>query len=125
MTSLIHTFVGGTAGRWRIERIQVIVGQTLPSVPRLSIFEGNQSTTLEGSIWLLRGVTSYERYVHKTERSALVDGAVCISCPCGNFTQDSPSRSKLPASSSESAEAVPASLQERLIPLRVGVTCRW
>ena len=72
MTSFFHTFVGGTVGRWRVERIQVIVGQTLPSVPRLSIFEGNQSTNLEGSIWLLRGVTSYERYVHKTERSALV-----------------------------------------------------
>src|SRR5947208_7454816 len=72
MTSFFHTFVGGTVGRWRVERIQVIVGQTLPSVPRLWIFEGNQSTTLEGSIWLLRGVTSYERYVHKTERSALV-----------------------------------------------------
>ena len=72
MTSLLHRFVGGTAGRWRVERIQVIVGQTLPSVPRLSIFEGNQSTTKEGSSWLLRGVTSYERYVHKTERSALV-----------------------------------------------------
>jgi len=72
MTSLFHTFVGGTAGRWQVERMRVIVGQTLPSVPRLSIFEGNQSTTLEGSIWLLSGVTSYERYVHKTERSALV-----------------------------------------------------
>jgi chlorite dismutase len=72
MTSLFHTFIGGAAGRWQVERIQGIVGQTLPSVPRLSIFEGNQSTTLEGSIWLLRGVTSYERYVHKTERSALV-----------------------------------------------------
>jgi len=72
MTSLFHTFVGSTAGRWQVERIEGIVGQTLPSVPRLSIFEGNQSTTLEGSIWLLRGVTSYERYVHKTERSALV-----------------------------------------------------
>src|SRR5947209_9270110 len=72
MTSLLHTFVGGTVGRWQVEGIQGIVGQTLPSVPRLSIYEGNQSTTLEGSMWLLRGVTSYERYVHKTERSALV-----------------------------------------------------
>src|SRR6266852_666377 len=71
MTALLHTFVGGTAGRWQVERNQASVGQTLPSVPQLSIFEGNQSTTLEGSTWLLRGVTSYERYVHKTERSAL------------------------------------------------------
>ena len=72
MTALLHTFVGGTAGRWRVEGMRVIVGQVLPSVLRVSIFEGNQTTTKEGSSWLLRGVTSYERYVHKTERSALV-----------------------------------------------------
>src|SRR5712692_4624943 len=72
MTALLHTFVGGTAGRWQVERIRVIVGQALPSVPLLSIFEGNQATTLEGSSWLLRGITSYERYVHKMERSAFV-----------------------------------------------------
>ena len=72
MTVLLHTFVGGTAGRWRVERIRVIAGQALPSVPRLSIFEGNQAAALEGSIWLLRAVTSYERYLHKMERSALV-----------------------------------------------------
>src|SRR6266700_3289068 len=72
MTSLLHTFVGGTIGTWRVERIQAITGSTLPLVPLLSIFEGNQAPTLEGSIWLLRGVTSYERYLHKMEQSALV-----------------------------------------------------
>jgi len=73
MTSLLHTFVGGTAGGWRVERMGAIAGQTLPPVPRVSVFAGNQATTLEGSSWLLRGVTSYERYVRKMERSALVD----------------------------------------------------
>src|SRR6266849_6553158 len=72
MTSLLHTFVGGAIGRWRVERIQAITGLTLPLVPRLSISEGNQTPISEGKIWLLRGVTSYERYVHKMERSALV-----------------------------------------------------
>jgi Chlorite dismutase len=72
MTVLLHTFVGGTAGRWGVEHMRVIAGQALPSVSRLSIFEGNQAATLEGSIWLLRGVTSYERYLHKMERSVLV-----------------------------------------------------
>src|SRR6266699_6986261 len=72
MTALLHTFVGGTAGRWGVERIRVIAGQPLPAVPLVTIFEGNQAPTLEGSIWLLRGVTSYERYLHKMEQSALV-----------------------------------------------------
>jgi hypothetical protein len=72
LTSPLHTFVGGTIGTWRVERIQAITGSNLPLVPRLSIFEGNQAATLEGSTWLLRGVTSYERYVNKMERFALV-----------------------------------------------------
>src|SRR5207302_6786451 len=71
MTSLLHTFVGGTAGSWRVEGMRVIVGQALPTVPRLSVVEGHQTTTLEGSSWLLRGITSYQRYAHKMERSAL------------------------------------------------------
>ena len=72
MTSLLHTFVGGSIGMWRVERIQAITGSTLPLVPRLSIFEGNQTQISEGRVWLLSGVTSYERYVHKMERSTLV-----------------------------------------------------
>ena len=72
MTALLHTFVGGTAGMWSVEDMRVIVGQALPSAPRLSIYEGHQTPTPVGSIWLLCGVTSYERYAHKTERSALV-----------------------------------------------------
>lgn len=72
MTSHLHTFVGDTIGMWRVDRIQAINGPTLPLVLRLSIFEGNQTPISEGRVWLLRGVTSYERYLHKTERSALV-----------------------------------------------------
>src|SRR5215471_4071948 len=72
MTYSLHTFVGGSIGPWQVKRIQAIAGATLPLVPRLSIFEGNQASTLEGSIWLLRGVPSYERYVNKIERYALV-----------------------------------------------------
>jgi chlorite dismutase len=72
MTALLHTFVGGPFGNWRVEGMRVIAGQALPSVPRLSIFEGHLATALEGSAWMLRGATSYERYVRKTERSALV-----------------------------------------------------
>ena len=72
MISLLHTFAGGTTGSWRVERIQAITGQTLPWVPRLAILKDNQPATREGSTWLLRGVTSYERYVHRSERCALV-----------------------------------------------------
>ena len=72
MTYSLHTFVGGSIGPWQVKRIQAIAGATLPLVPRLSILEGNQVATMQGSIWLLRGVPSYERYVNKIERTALV-----------------------------------------------------
>src|SRR5207247_10070253 len=72
MTPLIHMFVGGTTGKWRVERVSTLIGPALTPVPRLAVFDGNQSTTPEDSVWILRGVTSYERYVHRTERSALV-----------------------------------------------------
>ena len=71
MTALRHTFVGGDSGMWRVERIGSITGSTLPWVPRLTILENNQSTIPKGNVWLLRGVTSYERYIHKMERSTL------------------------------------------------------
>src|SRR6266480_656275 len=72
MTSFLHTFVGGTIGTWRVERIQAITGSTLPLVPQLSISEGNQTPISGGRIWLLRGVTSYERYVQISERYLFV-----------------------------------------------------
>jgi chlorite dismutase len=34
--------------------------------------ENNQTTIPKGTVWLLRGVTSYERYIHKTERPTLL-----------------------------------------------------
>ena len=71
MTAFRHTFVGGDIGMWRVERIGSITGPTLPWVPNLSILENNQTTIPKGTVWLLRGVTSYERYIHRTERSTL------------------------------------------------------
>ena len=72
MTSLIHRFIGGTTGRWRVECISALTGPTLPPVPRLAIFDGYHTTAPADGVWLLRGVTSYERYVQRAERSALV-----------------------------------------------------
>ena len=72
MASLIHLFAGGTTGTWRVERISPLRGRALIPVPRLAIFDGDQSSLSKDSVWLLRGVTSYERYVTRAERAALV-----------------------------------------------------
>lgn len=72
MTKLIHLFVGGITGTWRIESISARSGPPLILVPRMAILDGSQDTIPQGSVWVLRGVTSYERYVQRAERSALV-----------------------------------------------------
>lgn len=72
MTDFIHLFVGGTTGKWRVERASALTGPALAPVRRLAVLDGSQSTTPQDSVWLLRGVTSYERYVQRAERSALV-----------------------------------------------------
>ena len=72
MTGFIHLFVGGTTGKWRVESASALTGPPLTPVPRLSILDGSQITTLQDGVWVLRGVTSYERYVQRAEHSALV-----------------------------------------------------
>jgi hypothetical protein len=72
MASSIHLFVGGTTGTWRVERISPLRGDSLISVPRLESLDGDPSSLSKKRVWLLRGVTSYERYVTRVERSALV-----------------------------------------------------
>src|SRR5947209_15036713 len=72
MTDFIHLFVGGTTGKWRVEHASALTGPALTPVPRLAILDGSQTTTPQDGVWFLRGVTSYERSVHRAERSALV-----------------------------------------------------
>jgi chlorite dismutase len=72
MSGFIHLFVGGTTGKWRVEHASALTGPALSPVSRLAILNGSQSTKPQDSVWLLRGVTSYERYVRRAERSALV-----------------------------------------------------
>src|SRR5437879_420974 len=72
MTDFIQLFVGGTTGKCRVEHTSALTGPTLIPVPRLAILDGSQTTTPQDGVWVLRGVTSYERYVRRAERSALV-----------------------------------------------------
>jgi hypothetical protein len=72
MTNIMHQYVGGTTGRWRIENISALTGPTLTPAPRLTILDGSLTTTPQDGVWFLRGVKSYERYVQRSERSALV-----------------------------------------------------
>jgi chlorite dismutase len=65
------TFIGGLEGAWRIERIDPVIGETLPPAARLAVHEGSQLP--QGAAgWTLRGVAGHARYVRRNEQDALV-----------------------------------------------------
>lgn len=62
-------FIGGTAGAWRVERLERVVGDSLPSAARLAVVDEGYASPQHA--WRLQGVASYERYVVRSERDAL------------------------------------------------------
>jgi len=70
---LLVSFVGRDRGAWRVERLSAVIGQSLPQVGCLEVVEGRPVGDLEG-VWVLRGVTSNERYVERDERDSLLAG---------------------------------------------------
>jgi len=62
-------FVGGHFGPWRVLRIDHVIGNPLAWVPRLAVAEQPPDPATDG--WVLRGVTSFERYVTRAERVLL------------------------------------------------------
>ena len=63
-------FTGGEHGTWRLDALRPVRGEALPQVARLSVI-GPGMAYPSGSRWLLRGVTSNERYVTRAERDEL------------------------------------------------------
>jgi hypothetical protein len=68
----LFNFVGGSSGPWLVERVQSVVGESLPHVSRVSVLAGAATLLSDNNAWLLRGITSNERYVTREEKSALV-----------------------------------------------------
>lgn len=72
MRPLLVAFAGGDDGLWAVERVETVVGRRLDPVPRLDVFEGTAASALDTSAaWVLRGVTSNQRYVSRSEHDAL------------------------------------------------------
>jgi len=63
------TFVAGDLGRWRIEGIRAVIGETLGSASRLDVREGILTPT-DGA-WSLRAVSGHVRYVERPEKTGL------------------------------------------------------
>src|SRR5436309_2052679 len=72
MRPLLVAFAGGEVGSWAVERFDTVAGAQLESVSRLEMIESRATQGLAGRpVWVLRGVTSNERYVLRSEHDAL------------------------------------------------------
>ena len=66
------TFVGGSIGSWRITKLSAVRGEGLPAARHVAVFEGSAPVLRPAEAdWVLRGVTSTERYTTKAEHEAL------------------------------------------------------
>src|SRR5262249_51527796 len=74
-------FVGGQAGGWSVVSIKAIVGDPLPAVDRLDIVTGAVAALPDGGKWLLRGVTSNDRYVTRDEKERLIKKQAALGRP--------------------------------------------
>lgn len=68
----LFSFVGCSTGQWLIDDMRCVVGEPLTAAPMLSIIAGGLDQPPAGTSWLLRGVTSNDRYVMREEKVALV-----------------------------------------------------
>jgi hypothetical protein len=71
-------FKAGDIGAWSVTRIAPVIGASLSPAQRLEVVEGHtaERTTGDGdsrAVWTLRGFTSNERYVERSERVALTE----------------------------------------------------
>lgn len=72
MSSRLYAFVGGTRGSWHVTGMDTVVGESIALVQRLDIVEGQYFHKNGGASWVLRGITSNERYVVREEKDQLI-----------------------------------------------------
>jgi len=72
MSTRLFSFIGGDTGPWRVARMEAIVGEPLPAAGKLEIAAGAQTPSDSRAAWVLRGITSNERYVVREERNEIV-----------------------------------------------------
>lgn len=77
----MFTFIGGVTGLWRIVRLEAVAGESLERVPRLDVVNSTMASLPTGAKWLLRGVTSSERYTARHERDLLVSRQPALGRP--------------------------------------------
>ncbi len=72
MSARLFAFVGGEIGPWRVVRTEAVIGEPLPRAERVDVVSGAVVPPDAKARWVLRGITSNERYVVRGEKSELV-----------------------------------------------------
>lgn len=80
MAAQLYSFVGGDTGRWLVERMDAVSGDSLDFVARINVWR-DESPLSPGVSWILRGVTSYERYVTRAEQEQLAASQPALGRP--------------------------------------------
>lgn len=81
MSTRLFSFVGGGIGLWRIVRTETIVGAPLPEARRLMVVSGTEMPPEINAAWVLRGITSNERYTVRREKIELAAKQLGLSRP--------------------------------------------
>lgn len=72
MSARLFSFTGGVSGPWHVTGMEAIVGESLPAARRLAITSYSETPPAPRASWVLRGITSHERYVVREERNQIV-----------------------------------------------------
>ncbi len=72
MTARLFSFVSGDTGPWRITSVRALVGEPIAQTPRLMVVTDPVAGTAAPSGWVLKGITSNERYVVRSEKDQLL-----------------------------------------------------
>jgi chlorite dismutase len=81
MNPRLVSFVGGAAGAWRVVSINTLAGDPLADVQRLDVRASTAPSIDQPAAWTLRGVTSNERYVTRSEKDHLVSRQPSLGRP--------------------------------------------
>ncbi len=77
----LFTFVAGKTGLWAITDVRTVIGESLAVTERLDIIAGSVPVPPEGTKWVLRGVTSNERYATRAEKAFMVAKQTALGRP--------------------------------------------
>lgn len=71
MNDRLFNFIGGNGGSWIVESMTVCTGEPIRTVSAINILQGELNSLSPTDHWVLKGFTSNERYVERSEKELL------------------------------------------------------